>query len=124
MSRATAANGLIPTKSTKTKGYRSWHFRSEDDGKTWLRTSIIGQTHNETTLLHLGGKRWMAAARETAMDLFISEDDGATWGEPQRVTAKNEINGHLLRLKDGRLLLAYGSRVKGPDRRPGETQQR
>ena len=54
----------------------------------------------------------MAASRETAMDLFISEDDGATWGAPQRVTAKNEINGHLLRLKDKRLLFAYGSRIK------------
>jgi hypothetical protein len=29
-----------------------------------------------------------------------------------RVTAKNEINGQLLRLKDGRLLLSHGSRVK------------
>jgi len=101
-----------PTKSTKTKGYRSWHFRSDDDGKSWQRTAIIGNTHNETTLLYLGGKRWMAAARETAMDLFISEDDGMTWGEPNRVTAKNEINGHLLRLTDGRILLAYGSRIK------------
>ncbi len=101
-----------PTKSTKTKGYRSWHFRSDDDGKSWQRTAIIGKTHNETTLLYLGGKRWMAAARETAVDLFISEDDGMTWGEPNRVTAKNEINGHLLRLTNGRILLAYGSRIK------------
>jgi hypothetical protein len=45
--------------------------------------------------------------------LFVSEDDGETWGEPARVTEKNEINGHLLRLKDQRILLAYGSRVKG-----------
>ena len=102
-----------PAKSTKTKSYRSWHFRSDDDGRTWVRTAIIGPVHNETTLLHLGGKRWMAAARETALDLFISEDDGASWGAPQRVTAKNEINGQLLRLKDHRLLLAYGSRIKG-----------
>lgn len=102
-----------PTVSTKTKGYRSWHFRSDDDGKTWLRTAIIGNKSNETTILHLGGKRWVAAARETGMDLFFSEDDGATWGEPLRITAKNEINGHLLRLKDGRLLLSHGSRVKG-----------
>lgn len=101
-----------PSKSTKTKGYRSWHFRSDDDGKTWRRTSIIHPTGNETTLLHLGGKRWMAAARERAMDLFVSEDDGETWGEPMRVTEKNEINGHLVRLKDQRILLSYGSRVK------------
>ncbi len=101
-----------PAQSTKTKSYRSWHFRSDDDGKTWKRTSIIGSKSNETTLLHLGGTRWMAAAREAAMDLFVSEDDGATWGLPLRVTEKNQINGHLLRLADNRLLLAYGNRVK------------
>jgi hypothetical protein len=102
-----------PTKSTKTKAYRSWHFRSDDDGKTWLRTGTIHPTGNETTLLHLGGNRWMAAARQTGMDLFISEDGGVTWGEPNRVTQKNEINGHLLRLADGRILLTHGSRIKG-----------
>lgn len=101
-----------PAESTKTKAYRSWHFRSDDDGKTWKRTSVIGEGSNETTLLHLGGTRWMAAARATAMDLFISEDDGATWGAPQRVTERNEINGHLVRLKDNRIVLSYGSRVK------------
>ena len=101
-----------PARSTKTNGYRSWHFRSDDDGKTWIRTGVIHKTGNETTLLHLGGKRWMAAGRETGMDIFTSEDNGETWSEPIRVTAKNEINGHLLRLHDGRILLAYGNRVK------------
>lgn len=104
-----------PSKSTKTKSYRSWHFRSDDDGKSWQRTGTIHLTGNETTLLHLGGKRWMAAARETGMDIYISEDDGVTWGEPNRVTQKNEINGHLLRLKDGRILLAYGNRIRTGD---------
>ena len=102
-----------PAKSTKTTSYRSWHFRSDDDGQTWQRISVIHPTGNETTLLHLGGKRWLAAARETAMDLFLSEDDGLTWSAPNRVTERNEINGHLLRLQDGRILLAYGSRVQG-----------
>lgn len=46
------------------------------------------------------------------MELFRSDDDGETWHGPQRVTARNEINGHLARLKDGRLLLSYGNRVK------------
>jgi Neuraminidase (sialidase) len=38
-----------------------------------------------------------------------------TWSSPQLVTAKNEINGHLLRLKDGRILLAYGNRIRTGD---------
>ncbi|MBI5775596.1 MAG: exo-alpha-sialidase [Verrucomicrobia bacterium] len=107
-----AGEWVDPTKSTKTKGYRAWHFRSDDDGKTWKPTSVIGEKHNETSLLRLGGKRWLAAARIDAVELFRSDDDGATWQGPQRVTARNEINAHLARLKDGRLLLTCGSRVK------------
>jgi hypothetical protein len=101
-----------PAKSTKTKSYRSWHFRSDDDGATWKATSVIGEKHNETDLFHLGGKHWMAAARVDAVELFRSDDDGQTWSGPQRVTGKNEINAHLARLKDGRLLLSYGNRIK------------
>jgi hypothetical protein len=47
------------------------------------------------------------------MDVFRSENDGRSWGEPVRATQRNEINGHLLRLQDGRLLLTYGVRVAG-----------
>ncbi|MCA9177426.1 MAG: exo-alpha-sialidase [Planctomycetales bacterium] len=106
-------NFADPSKSTKIKAFRSWHFRSDDDGKTWQRGSLIGARHNETALFHAGGKRWIAAARIDAMELFPSTDDGKTWGEPSRVTSRNQINGHLVRLKDGRLVLAYGNRVKG-----------
>jgi hypothetical protein len=49
--------------------------------------------------------------RET--NLFRSEDDGRTWTHQGPITGRNEINAHLLRLKDGRLLLSYGTRVKG-----------
>jgi BNR repeat-like domain len=103
-----------PAQSTKTNAWRSWHFRSDDDGRTWKPTGVIHPKGNETTILHLGGQRWMAAARFTQMDILFSEDDGATWGEPRSVTAKNEINGHLIRLADGRILLSYGNRVKTP----------
>lgn len=102
-----------PAKSTKTKGWRAWHFRSDDDGRTWQRTSVIGPTHNETAIFHLGGRDWLAAARTDAMEIFRSTDDGQTWGEMVRVTERNEINGHLARLRDGRLLLSYGNRVAG-----------
>jgi hypothetical protein len=102
-----------PAKSTKTKGWRSWHFISDDDGKTWQRTSVIGPKHNETQFIRLGDRSWLAAARIDAVELFRSDDDGQTWAGPQRVTARNEINGHLLRLGDGRLVLSYGNRVAG-----------
>ncbi|TDU70597.1 sugar lactone lactonase YvrE [Prosthecobacter fusiformis] len=99
--------------SSKTKGYRSWHFRSDDDGWTWKAVSLIGPRHNETTLFHLGGKSWLAAARVDAMDMFRSDDDGLTWTSLPRATERNEINGHLMRMKDGQLMLTYGVRIPG-----------
>ena len=104
---------IDPTQSTKTKHYRSWHFQSDDDGQTWRRTSTIGEKHNETTLLRLGGRSWLAAARIDAVEIFRSEDDGENWQGPLRVTSRNEINGHLTRLADDRILLSYGVRVAG-----------
>lgn len=94
-------------------GRRAWHFRSDDDGRTWRPTAVIAPGYNETSILHLGGTRWLAAARLDSTDLFRSDDNGATWKGPQRVTEPKEINAHLARLKDGRLLLSYGNRVKG-----------
>jgi hypothetical protein len=93
--------------------FRASHFRSDDDGRTWRMTSVISAMHNETSLFHLSGKKWMAAARQEddqTMDLFRSNDDGETWEGPQRVTGHFELNAHLVRLKDGRLLLSYGNR--------------
>ena len=101
-----------PSQSSRMNGWRAWHFRSDDDGRTWRQVSIIGPRHNETHLLQLGAGKWLAAARSDAMDLFRSDDDGVTWKGPQRVTGRNEINGHLLRLADKRLVLTYGNRVK------------
>jgi BNR repeat-like domain len=75
---------IDPTKSTKTNGYRSWHFQSDDDGMTWRRTSVIGEKHNETTLLPLGGKNWLAAARIEAMDIFRNMASAAARNGAQR----------------------------------------
>ncbi|MBN2293267.1 MAG: exo-alpha-sialidase [Pirellulales bacterium] len=102
-----------PSQSTKTKGWRSWHFRSDDDGWTWKPVSIIGPRHNETDIFPLGGKSWLAAARIDKMELFRSDDNGASWRKTMPVTERNEINAHLIRLNDGRLLLSYGVRVDG-----------
>ncbi len=102
-----------PARSSKIQTFRSWHFRSDDDGRSWQPVAVIGARHNETQLFPLGQGRWLAAARVEAMDIFRSDDNGRTWQEPVRATDRNEINGHLLRLQDGRLLLTYGVRVAG-----------
>lgn len=97
-----------------------WHFRSDDDGRTWQPTTVIASKHNETSILPLGGERWLAAARVSTTDLYAcytdlyrSDDNGASWQGPERVTEPGEHNAHLLHLKDGRLLMSYGNRTKG-----------
>src|SRR5688572_23299165 len=44
--------------SVKLKQYEAFHFRSDDDGKTWKPTSVIAPKHTEVALFHAGGKRW------------------------------------------------------------------
>lgn len=93
-----------------------WHFTSSDDGRTWQRGSLIGPNHNETSIFHLGGRKWLAAARTNPLyrvELFRSEDDGASWQGAEPVTETRELNAHLLRLRDGRILLSYGKRLEG-----------
>lgn len=93
-----------------------WHFTSADDGRTWTRGALIGPIHNETSIFHLEGNRWLAAARTNPLyrtELFRSEDNGKTWQGPQPITQTRELNAHLLRLKDGRILLSYGKRLEG-----------
>jgi hypothetical protein len=93
--------------------YHAWMIRSSDDGQTWDVQSRISDTSNETTIFPLGGKSWLAAARARQVELFRSDDNGDTWTNTGAVTGPNEINGHLARLADGRLLLSYGNRVAG-----------
>ncbi len=108
-----ATDGSLRTSCYQ--GGHSWCFRSDDDGRTWKPIAIIGPKHNETDLFPLGGRKWLAAARCDAVELFRSDDDGLTWQGPQRVTNPQELNGHLMRLKDGRLLFSYGVRIAGKE---------
>lgn len=100
-------------------------FSSTDDGRTWKWYSTIsdakGKTafakgHNETAFFHAGNGKWIAAARRwkegQAMDLFGSTDDGKTWDMIGPLTESNQHPGHILRLKNGDLLLTYGNRKK------------
>jgi len=91
-------------------------FRSKDDGQTWEVYSVISDKHNEAALLHIGNGKWITAVRgaaERVLQQFYSEDDGKTWIPGQKVTGYGQIPGHLTRLRDGRLLLSSGNRVKG-----------
>ncbi|WP_406693984.1 sialidase family protein [Singulisphaera sp. Ch08] len=93
-------------------------LRSDDEGKTWKVLALISDEHNETAILHLGKGKWIAAARRGskkpgAIDLFRSDDDGQHWKNSGQVGGPAQLPAHLLRLKDGRVLLTAGNRVKG-----------
>lgn len=102
---------------------KSWFLHSQDDGNTWKIVSIIARDNNETTILHLGGGKWLAGARRSpppdgagpdapnrVVDLFFSSDNGASWQGPHQLTNNRQHPGHLLLLADGRVLFTYGNR--------------
>jgi hypothetical protein len=99
------------------EGFCAFMLRSDDDGKTWTYMSDIAGRHNETAILPLGGGKWIAVARANVtgspLNLFRSIDDGKNWRLDQSLTQAGELNGHLMRLADGRLLLAHGNRNAG-----------
>ncbi len=88
-------------------------LRSPDDGKTWGEFVPVDPDHdrNETALFHLGGRKWLAAARSNGLSLYASADDARTWQYRGLLTAPAQHPGHLMRLQDGRLLLSYGNRT-------------
>ncbi len=101
------------------KPFAAYMARSDDSGKTWGKPALIGKGVNETTALHLGDGEWIAAARtddrpapEFGQEVrqYRSTDDGKTWKDEGLLTGYHCHPAHLLRLKDGRVLLSYGNR--------------
>lgn len=128
-----AANGDLCVSVYSTQGpwekyeerrFRSYLYRSSDDGRTWGESVVIGPDSNETNILHLGGGRWLACARagtgverKDFMELFASNDDGRTWIKRRPLTGFQRVNGHLLKLKDERVLFCYGDRSAEPGKK-------
>lgn len=103
---------------------------SKDDGKTWenIRPIKINRVEgqdfepviNEPAMLGLDDKHWLVATRGSrggdpkagkTVQLYAT-DDGATWTFRDTLSEPSQYPSHLLRLADGRLLLAYGSRTE------------
>jgi len=95
----------------------SYLLLSRDGGRSWGEAMPIGTgDHNETALLRLREGRMLAACRTQAdghLDLFLSEDEGATWQYKGMVALAGQIPSHLCRLADGRVLLVFGIRNEG-----------
>ena len=109
-----AGDGTLFTTCYSTKAV--WLLVSRDDGLTWPEYRLISEGYNETDILSLGGGNWLALARcatASGMGLFRSEDGGQTWVLQETVTLPAQHPGHLLRLRDGRLLMSFGVRNPG-----------
>lgn len=93
----------------------TWFLTSRDDGRTWKdAVPLAGDgRHNETDILHLDNGKWLAASRtqdEGNLELFASDDDGATWQFRKHLTGPAMHPAHLTQLQDGRILLSFGIR--------------
>jgi hypothetical protein len=89
-------------------------YSSQDDGKTWDEPVAFNKDAviHEPALFHLGTGKWLAAARLDGLDLYASDDDARTWVLRKKLTGPQQHPGHFTRLKDGRVLLSYGNRIK------------
>ena len=115
--RAADDGSLCVTAYLRRDQSRACHLlRSTDDGRTWGNAVSLHPGGNETDVLHLGGGRWLAAAREFGerrdvhLELFTSDDDARTWTRKQPLTLPLQVTGHLTQLDDGRVLLSHGNR--------------
>lgn len=103
--------------SPGTKDHSNYFYASRDDGRSWSVRGVLRRENiNETTPLVLRDGRLLAAARtlgDQHLDLFTSDDHGATWKCTGPVTGGSQHPADLTLLADGRVLLTYGNRVKG-----------
>ncbi len=102
---------VLHRRDRKRRIWRAYVYRSRDDGKTWGEPVALDEEgpRNETALFHLGKGKWLAAARGEGLHLYTSADDAMTWKHRMRLPVGG-YPGHLARLRDGRLLLTYGTR--------------
>ena len=101
----------------------SFMLQSDDDGYTWQLSSSISTPGDEPVLFNMGAGKWLVANRISGsgneflpvwyaahLELSRSYDDGRTWSIGEKITEAGQHPAHIMRLKDGRLLLTYGDR--------------
>ena len=113
-----AGSGNPPADGGKAHvDHAAYFYVTKDAGESWTRRGTIrDHDANETTVLALPEGRLLAVARtrrDEHLDLLESDDDGETWRESGPVTLGGQHPGHLLLLRDGRILLSYGIRNDG-----------
>ncbi len=116
-----------PRSKSETKyKLRAFVVTSTDNGKTWRylatiaapQAGVVDDTEgfNEWSMVRLKGGHLLAIIRTghyTAMVASWSNDEGKTWSAPWAPPRLGPgVDPHLLKLRDGRLALAYGEIVQ------------
>ena len=116
-----------PRSKSETKyKLRAFVVRSVDNGKTWRylatiatpQAGVVDDTEgfNEWSMVKLEDGRLLAVIRTghyTPMVASWSSDEGKTWSPPSMPRGLGPgADPHLLKLRDGRLALAYGEIVQ------------
>ncbi len=106
---------------------RCFLVKSVDGGKNWHYLSSIAvpdpniiktqEGYDEASLAVLDDGRYLVVMRTghwTPLVASYSADGGLTWTEPDQLPGlRNGVDPCLIKLRDGRLALAYGRNVKG-----------
>ncbi len=111
---------LTAAKSNGIQG-RAICVRTTDGGKTWNFISFVGPEPGEgdkaimPSSVRLSKSEILTARRQKQfIDTYRSLDNGATWKEAGIAVPDTGLNNgnppHMVRLKDGRLVLTYGFR--------------
>ena len=87
-------------------------IRSTDGGKSWQAPQRIAAC-SEVAFAEVAPGEILAIARQSESCCILrSSDNGKTWSKPERFTATGLHPATLIRLADGNLLAAYGSRIR------------
>ena len=111
------------------RDFQAWTISSGDDGRTWGQPELIAEGFNEPTAIPLGGgvlavaRSWRdlpaghssghfgGRAVEERLELFERTAGANSFEALGPVTWPGHINGHLLQLADGTILLSHGLRT-------------
>ena len=113
-------DGRILLPLSDVPNYRTvFIVESTDGGRSWgaLRVVASGAGHEfeEPAILQGRGDRLILVLRDNGtrrLHQCVSADGGRTWSAPERLPVKG-YPAHLLRLRDGRILMTYGWREPG-----------
>ena len=122
-----AAGALFCFVTPKTAGGegRVVAARTTDGGKTWTREGFVGPDPAKGYSIHpstvrLDTQRLVCATRRQepqkgSIEIHASADDGKTWRTlgTAAITGSRSSAGDMIRLRDGRLALAYAQREAG-----------